>query len=57
MEKKKFIYLRNKSLIMNPKTEHLIDLIFKKLKNYKGKESTLEKDNLRKFIFLLLEEN
>ena len=57
MEKKKFIYLRNKSLIMNPKTEYLIDLIFKKLKNYKGKESTLEKDNLRKFIFLLLEEN
>ena len=42
---------------MTTKSEYLIDLIFKKFKNYKGKEITLEKDNLRKFIFLLLEES
>ena len=42
---------------MTPKSEYLIDLIFKKLKNYKGKEINLDKDNLRKFIFLLLEES
>ena len=42
---------------MTSKSEYLIDLIFKKIKNYKGKEITLEKDNLRKFIFLLLEES
>ena len=27
---------------MNPKSEYLVDLIFKKLKNYKAKEITLE---------------
>ncbi len=32
------------------KSEHLADLIFKKLKNYKGKEIKLEKENLKKFI-------
>ena len=42
---------------MTPKSEYIIDLIFKKLKNYKGKEISLEKKNLRKFIFLLLEES
>ena len=42
---------------MTSKSEYLIDLIFNKLKNYKGKEITLEKDNLRKFIFLLLDES
>ena len=42
---------------MNPKSEYLIDLIFKKLKNYKAKEIFLEKENLRKFIFSLINEN
>jgi len=35
---------------MNPKSEHLVDLIFKKLKKYKSKEISLEKENLNKFI-------
>ncbi len=42
---------------MTPKLEYLIDLIFKKLKNYKGKNITLEKENFKKFIFLLLKVN
>ena len=42
---------------MNPKSEYLIDLIFKKLKNYKAKEITLERENLKKFINSLFEEN
>ena len=42
---------------MNPKSEYLFDLIFKKLKNYKGKEIFLEKDNLKKFISSLFKEN
>ena len=41
---------------MNPKTEYLIDLIFKKLKNYKAKEIFLEKENFNKFIYSLLKE-
>ena len=35
---------------MNTKYEYLVDLIFKKLKNYKSREIFLEKDNLKKFI-------
>ena len=42
---------------MNPKSEHLVDLIFKKLKNYKNKKIFLEKENLNKFILSLLKEN
>ena len=42
---------------MNSKSEHLVDLIFKKLKNYKNKKIFLDKENLDKFIFSLLEEN
>ena len=42
---------------MKPKSEYLVDLIFKKLKNYKYKEIFLEKENLNKFISLLLESN
>ena len=38
---------------MNPKSDYLVDLIFKKLKTYKGKEISLEKENLKKFIFSL----
>ena len=41
---------------MTPKSEYLIDLIFKKLKNYKTKEIFLEKENLEKFVFSLLRE-
>ena len=39
---------------MNSKSEYLVDLIFKKLKNYKAKEIFLEKENLKKFIVSLL---
>ena len=42
---------------MNPKSEHLIDLIFKKLKNYKNKKIFLERENLDNFILSLLQEN
>ncbi len=42
---------------MTPKSEHLVDLIFKKLKNYKNKKIFLEKENLDKFIFSLIKEN
>ena len=41
---------------MTPKSAHLIDLIFDKLKNYKTKEIFLEKENLEKFVFSLLRE-
>ena len=42
---------------MTPKLEYLTNLIFNKLKDYKGKEIYLEKDNLKKFILSLFEEN
>ena len=42
---------------MSPKSEYLIDKIFKKLKSYKAKEIYLEKTNLKKFIFKLFKEN
>ena len=42
---------------MSLKSEYLADLIFKKLKNYKGKEIKLEKENLKRFILSLLKEN
>ena len=42
---------------MNPKSEYLVDLIFKKLKNYKEKKIFLEKENLNKFILSLCKEN
>ena len=41
---------------MTPKTEHLVDLIFKKLKKYKNKKIFLEKENLDKFIISLFNE-
>ena len=41
---------------MTPKSEYLVDLIFKKLKNYKTKKIFLEKDILNKFIFSLFKE-
>jgi len=42
---------------MTTKLEYLVDLIFKKLKKYKTKEISLEKENLKKFIFSLFDEN
>ncbi len=42
---------------MIPKSEQIVDLIFKKLKTYKNKKIFLEKDNLNKFILSLLKEN
>ena len=35
---------------MNPKSEYLIDLIFKKLKKYKAKDIFLKKENFKQFI-------
>ena len=42
---------------MSLKSEYLVDLIFKKLKNYKTKEIFIEKENLNKFISSLFKEN
>ena len=42
---------------MIPKSEHLVDLIFNKLKTYKRKKIFLERENLNKFILSLLKEN
>ena len=42
---------------MSKKSEHLLDTIFKKLKNYKTKEIFLEKENFNKFIISLFKEN
>ncbi len=42
---------------MTPKSEHLVDLIFKKLKTYKKKKIFLEKESLDKFILSLFQEN
>ena len=42
---------------MTPKSEHLVYLIFKKLKNYKNKKIFLEKETLNKFILSLFKES
>ena len=42
---------------MKSKLENLVDLVFKKLKNYKAKEIFLEKENLKKFIYSLFKED
>ena len=41
---------------MNVKSEYLIDLIYKKLNNYKYKKIFLEKECLKNFIFSLFKE-
>ena len=41
---------------MASKSEYLVDLIFRKLKNYKTKEIILEKENMKKFISSLIKE-
>ena len=38
---------------MTTRSDNLVDLIFRKLKNYKAKKIFLEKEDLKKFIFLL----
>ena len=42
---------------MTPKSKHLVDLIFKKLKTYKKKKIFLEKESLNKFMHSLFKEN
>ena len=42
---------------MVSKSDYLVDLIFKKLKNYKAKEIFLEKENFKEFISLLFKED
>ena len=42
---------------MNTKSEYLVDLIFKKLRNYKAKTINLEKETLKEYIFSLFKEN
>ena len=42
---------------MTPKSEHLVDLIFNKLKTYKRKKISLERENFHKFILSLFKEN
>ena len=42
---------------MTPESEYLVNLIFKKFKNYKAKEIFLEKKLLKKFIILLFKES
>tara|TARA_Y100000766_G_C18601166_1_gene456705 strand:+ start:258 stop:386 length:129 start_codon:yes stop_codon:yes gene_type:complete len=39
---------------MNNKTEYLIDNIYEKLKKYNKKEINLEKDEIKKFVFFLI---
>ena len=52
------IYLLEKQLpLMSQKSKYIINLIFKKLKNYKAKEIILEEKNLYKFISSLFKEN
>ena len=42
---------------MIQKSEHLVELIFNKLKTYKNKKIFLEKENLKKFVISLFKEN
>ena len=42
---------------MSLKSEHLINLIFKKLKNYKAKRICLEEENFNEFISSLFKES
>ena len=42
---------------MTSNSEHLVDLIFNKLKTYKNKKIFLEKESLNKFILCLFKEN
>ena len=43
--------------MISPKTDTLVELIFKRLKNYKAKEIFLEKENFKEFISSLFKED
>ena len=42
---------------MNPKSEYLVNSIYKKLKKYKGKKIILEKESFKEFIISLFKGN
>jgi len=42
---------------MTSKSEHVVDLIFNKLKTYKKKKIFLERESFHKFISSLINEN
>jgi len=42
---------------MTSKSDYLVELIFRKLKNYKYKDISLEKESLKKFISTLLNDS
>ena len=42
---------------MTTKSDYFIDLIFKKLKNYRSKKISLEKEDLKNFIFSIFKDN
>ena len=42
---------------MTPKSEQLVDLIFKKLKTYENKKIFLERESLNKFVLSLFKGN
>ena len=42
---------------MTPKSEHLVNLIFNKLKTYKRKKIFLERESLNKFVLSLFKVN
>ena len=42
---------------MTAKSEHLVDLIFNKLKTYKRRKIFLERENFNEFILSLLKKN
>ena len=42
---------------MSTKSEYLINLIFKKLKNYKAKKIILEEEKLHEFVSKLFKES
>ena len=42
---------------MTSKSENLVNSIYYKLKKYEVKKISLDKDNLKKFIYSLLKEN
>ena len=41
---------------MSPKSEYIVNLIFKKLKNYNAKKIFLEEENFNEFISSLFKE-
>ena len=54
---RRLIYQKKNNSVMNSNPEYLIDLIYKKLKNYNAKEIFLKKENLKLFISSLFKED